>query len=57
MKIIAMLATKKAIKCSSSLDTREAFSILTFTVPVYLHYPLLLGQTTLRTHGNLNSKW
>lgn len=49
-------AKKSAMKCSTSLDTRKAFSILTFTMPAYLHCPLLLGQTTLRIHGNVNSK-
>lgn len=48
---------EKAMKYSNSLDTKKAFSILTFTVLVYLHCPLLLGQTMLRTHGNLNCKW
>lgn len=53
-KINAVLGERKAMKCFSSLDTAEAFSISTFTVPVYLHC-LLFGQTTLGTHWQL--KW
>lgn len=46
------LGEKKAIKCSSSLDTKETFGILTFIVPVYL-YTL---SPTLRTN-NAENTW
>lgn len=40
------------MKCSSSLDTKEAFSILTFIVPVYIY----TQSPTLRTNNAENTE-
>lgn len=54
IKILAVLGEKKAIKCSSSLDTKEALGILTFIVAVYIYVCTL--SPTLRTN-NAENTW